>query len=182
MKITFFLAIALVAFPLTAKVDPPNYDFSLDTMKDFMPGQKLQQIQKKYGKGTKISEGGGGIVYRFYVTQLRYKFPVFIQLKGQEVGDLFTRLPTYFLHDTFHQSLINRIGPQNQYLKRENSAIYIWDKVSGNTHVYSGSCTITCFPNYYAVYPAGSPAPLLNKFSKMANFGMAKDKVETTAP
>ncbi len=171
MKFLIIFSILLLWTNAYPEVDPPNYDFSLDTLKDFMPGTSLEEVQKKYGLGTKIEEGSGGIVYRFYISQLRYKFPVFVQLKGNNVGDFFTRLPTYFLHDIFHQSLINRFGAQNQYLKKENSAVYIWNDVKGNTHVYSGSCTITCFPTYYAVYPKGSPDPLLMKFSNSSKAG-----------
>lgn len=165
-KLTFFLIFTILACLSEAKVDPPNYNFSLDKFNDFMPGSSLADIQKIHGEGTKISEGQGGIIYRFHVSHIRYKFPVFVQLKGSKVGDFFARLPSYFLHDVFHQSLINRIGAQNKYYKKENNAVYIWDNVSGNTHIYSGSCTITCFPIYYAVHPKGTTDTLIKKMGQ----------------
>lgn len=65
--------------------------------------------------------------------------------------DFYAKLPSYFLHDIFLQSLVNRYGKQNSYVKKERSAVYIWNNIEGNKHYYSGSCTITCFPVFYSV-------------------------------
>ena len=53
----------------------------------------------------------------------------------------------------FHQSLINRIGKQDKYLNTNEQSVYVWNNKNGNRHVYSGACTVTCFPLYYSVMP-----------------------------
>ena len=147
IKTAFFLSIIV---PLAlGKVSPPNYNFSLDKLQVFYPGNSLEDIQKSYGKGELYSQGGDNPIYRFRVTHARYRFPVFVQFDKGLATAFWASLPTYFLHDVFHQSLINRYGKQDRYVKRENSALYIWNEQSGATLVYSGQCTITCFPAYF---------------------------------
>ena len=99
----------------------------LDTLKKFYPGTELSAIQKEFGKGETISSGGAAKSYKFYVAQLRYKFPVFVTVSQNKVVDFFARLPTYFLHDIFHQSLINRYGKQDEYSKVKRNGLYIWN-------------------------------------------------------
>lgn len=175
ISLLMFLSSLLYIHDVQAKVDPPNYDFSLDSLSPFMPGQSLGELQKKYGKGTKMGEDGNGVITRFLVEQLRYKFPVLVQSKADVIDNFYASLPTYFLHDVFHQSLINRLGMQDSYKKVEESAVYIWKNNKGLTHVYSGTCTITCFPVYYAVYPQGAAENLLKKMSDQSNYGKFLD-------
>ncbi len=144
----------------TAKVDPPNYNFSLDTFNDFWPGKTLDSLQKKYGKGTLIKTEGSVTSYRFLVEQLRYKFPVFVQIHQNKVLDFYGRLPTYFLHDVFHQSIINRFQKQDSYKKIEQNAIYIWKNKKNARIIYSGTCTITCFPLYFTAVTTSIPSEL----------------------
>lgn len=140
--------------PLNAKVEAPNYDFSLDTLADFFPEKSRADIEKKYGKAEFMSNKNGVETVKFNVAQIRYKFPVIVQSKEGKVLDFFARLPSYFLHDIFFQSLVNRMGKQNEYKKVGEEAVYIWEK-DGLKHVYSAACTITCFPIFYSVSPSG---------------------------
>ena len=156
-----------------AKVDPPNYNFSLDALEIFNPGKNLNDIQKKYGKGELIEATGDLKTYKFYVAQIRYKFPVYVQVfKGISL-DFFARLPTYFSHDLFHQSIINRIGKQDKFFKVEANALYQWLNKNGNTYNYSGTCTITCFPLYFSTNTENPPIevsgynPMINKLSSI---------------
>jgi len=155
-----------------AKVDPPNYDFSLDTLKDFYVGKTLDEVEKKYGKGDFIKDNKGVQTKRFYVSHIRYKFPVFVQIANGQVVDFLARLPSYFLHDVFHQSLINRYGKQDLYFKRESNAVYVWNEKENMKMTYAGACTITCFPIYFtgtALTPPNGQAvePLVQQFSTL---------------
>ncbi len=165
-----FILFMLFVEGLNAKVDPPNYDFSLERLSLFMPGKNVSELAKEYSNGTKMEDANGGQIIRYYVEHLRYRFPIFVLIKGDKIDSFFATLPSYFLHDVFHQSLINRYGMQNSYKKVEESAVYIWNNVEGNTHVYSGTCTITCFPIYYSVYPATATDDLLKKFVLQSNY------------
>ena len=147
-----FLTI-LTALSVSAKVDPPNYDFSLDKLNIFMPGKSLKDIEKEYPKKEVVFKKLPFITYKFYVEHIRYRFPILVQFKGDEVTDFHARLPAYFLHDVFHQSLINRLGNQDVYKKVEEQATYVWKNKNGNKHIYNGGCSITCFPIFYAVKP-----------------------------
>ncbi len=132
-------------------MEPPNYNFSLDAFQSFKPGTSLEDIKKKYPKSELIQEKAGTQVIKIYVAHLRYKFPVFIQFKNQIATDFLARLPSYFLHDVFHASLISRFGKQDSYLKKEESALYTWrGEKDGIKRQYFGTCTITCFPVWYS--------------------------------
>jgi hypothetical protein len=147
------LAFLFFSFHLQAKVEPQNYNFSLDALSLFHPGKEFKAIEAKYGKGEEYGKVGQIKIYKFYVAQIRYKFPVLVQVFEGKVLDFFARLPSYFSHDLYHQSLINRYGKQDLYKKSENSAVYIWNNKGGFRHIYSGTCTITCFPMYYSGIP-----------------------------
>ena len=143
--------------PLNAKVEAPNYNFSLDTLADFYPQKSRDDLEKKYGKAEVMGSKNGIDTVKFYVAHIRYKFPVIVQTKDGKVLDFFAKLPSYFLHDIFFQSLVNRMGKQNAYKKVGEEAVYRWEK-DGLKHVYSAACTITCFPIFYSIFPIqGTP-------------------------
>lgn len=155
-KLIFLKYLGIVLFLNTfvnvslAKVDPPNYNFSLDTLKDFAPGGDLETIEKKYGKGIVVNRIEEIVSVKFFVAHIRYKFPVFVQLYKNKVLDFYATLPSYFLHDIFHQSIINRFGKQDKYIITNGHALYVWNNVDGIKYFYTGTCTITCFPIYFS--------------------------------
>lgn len=150
-RFTLISLVSIFCTTLQAKVDPPNYNFSLDALSVFMPDQKKSEIEKKYKNGTLFFQNSNLSVYRYYVAHLRYHFAIFVQYRDDTVVDFHASLPTYFLHDIFHQSLINRIGKQDEFLNKNEQSVYIWKNKNGMKHIYSGACTITCFPLYYSV-------------------------------
>lgn len=152
--------------PLNAKVEAPNYDFSLDTLSDFFPDKELSVIVAKYGEGEKMGREGEMETIKFMVSQIRYKFPVLVQIREGKVQDFFARLPSYFLHDLFFQSLVNRYGKQKSYKRVGEEAFYVWER-DGLVHVYSAACTITCFPIFYSVKKAESGPSILEKMKKV---------------
>ena len=153
---------------LNAKVEAPNYNFSIDTFSEFLPGKKIEDIQAKYGKGEVLSEANGIKTIKFYVAHVRYKFPVMVQVNDNQVEDMFARLPSYFLHDVFFQSLTNRYGKQTTYKKTGEEAYYVWNK-EPLKHIYSAACTITCFPIFYAIQKAQTTTPSILDKMKKAN-------------
>lgn len=164
-------SIYLIAPSGHTKVDPPNYDFSLDTLEDFAPGKKVGDIKNKYKKLVMVKDTDELKIYKAYISHIRYKFPVFIAIDGDKVKEFYAVLPRYFLHDVFHQSLINRHGKQNEYLKKEEGAIYVWNKSKGVKHIYRGACTITCFPLYYSqMDPSAEESSLINYFQSVEPF------------
>jgi len=141
-----FILLAIIQ-PVSSQIEPPNYDFSLDTLADFYPGKKFNDMEKKYGKG-ELTLKETIPIYKFYVAHIRYKFPVFVRIFNGESVSFFARLPSYFLHDVFHQSLINRYGKQDEYTKIENMAVYLWKNKDNIKFIYQGQCTLNCFPMY----------------------------------
>ena len=150
MQKLFLFFLLSFSLNLHAEVKPANYDFSLESLKVFKPGSTREAFEKKYGKGVVWKEQNKTVVLKYYVAQIRYKFPVFVQIYDGKVVDFFARLPTYFLHDLFHQSIINRVGKQDKYFRIENNALYKWVNKKGIDYTYSGTCTITCFPIFYS--------------------------------
>lgn len=172
-KLTLILPWLIIIFqPLNAKVEAPNYNFSVDTLNDFMPGTSIDSIEKKYGKGTVERNFGGAQTQKYFVSHIRYKFPVLVQVSEGKVLDMYARLPNYFLHDVFLQSLVNRIGKQTSYKKTGEHAHYVWDN-KDLKHIYDGACTITCFPIFYAVEKKDSPVSSILK--QMKNTGGKRD-------
>jgi len=143
----FIIFYIMSFFSLFAEVKAPNYNFTLDQLALFYPGESVTAIKNKWGKGEKLKMLGENELWRFKVKYERYFFPVLVQIKNDKIQDMFAQLPTYFLHDVFHQSLINKWGKQQKYSKKEEAAFYEWDleklKIS-----YNATCTITCFPIY----------------------------------
>jgi hypothetical protein len=135
----------------SAKVEAPNYNFSFMTLEDFYPNKQLAALKNKYGAPEAMGERSGVKSWKFQVSHIRYKFPVIVQEKDGVVIDMFARLPSYFLHDVFLQGLVNRHGKQNQFRRMGEEAIYQWNKEEFKA-VYSGACTITCFPIFYSVF------------------------------
>lgn len=140
----------------SAEVSPPNYDFSTDTLAEFFPGQDAAGLETKYGKGEVLRDDGSIKMVRFMVAQIRYVFPVVVQIAGGKIIDMHARLPSYFLHDVFHHSLIKRWGPQQHYMRVDEEAYYEW-KNEERVMSYGASCTITCFPMYLSVRPGQVP-------------------------
>ena len=139
--------------PLNAKVEKPNYDFSIESLNDFFPGKSISSINPKHGKSVEANVIGKVKTLKYQVEQISYKFPVLVQEKDGVILDFFAKLPSYFLHDIFLQSLVNKLGKQTTYKKTGEEAFYIWE-AGGLKHIYSAACTITCFPIFYAVQPA----------------------------
>lgn len=160
-KIIILLVLTIVN-TLNAKVEIPNYNFTLDKLSTFSPEQKISMISKDFGKSEIIEKNTETTIIKYYISHNRYKFPIFIQVFNGIILDYFAKLPSYFLHNVFHQSIINKLGKQDIYLKKENSAIYIWNKNSSRKYVYSAACTITCFPIYYSSSIKKRPKGLLN--------------------
>ena len=146
MKIFLSFFLIFLAVPTWGKVDPPNYEFSLDVLETFAPTKTKEEIEKKYPTSKIIADNGDTLIKRYEVTHIRYKFPVIVQYQGDKVLDSYARLPSYFLHDVFHQSLINRYGKQDRYQKLEEQAVYQWTNAKNMKITYAGACTITCFP------------------------------------
>lgn len=151
---------------LNAKVEKPNYEFNIDIFNDFLPGKTLDGLKSKYGSPEVMSEVSKVQTLKFTVTHPRYKFPVIVQAKEGVILDYLARLPSYFLHDVFFQSLVNRLGKQNEHKKVGEEAYYVWN-AQETKHIYSAACTITCFPIFYAVQPAApTSTPLLEQMKR----------------
>jgi hypothetical protein len=133
---------------LQAQIEAPNYDFNLEALTVFFPGQTLEQIKTRLGEPELMKKQDPRSLYRFSIKHARYQFPVFVEILDQKSVGFFARLPNYFLHDLFHQSLINRFGAQDEFLNRDSTSVYQWKDKEGMSLIYSGACTITCFPIY----------------------------------
>lgn len=160
ISIIYILIInGIIAIRASAVVDPANYNFSLDQLAVFKPGSDIKGAIEKYGKAELIQENGNTKMLRFYVAHIRYKFAVLVRIANEQVVDYHARLPGYFLHDVFHQSMLNRYGQQNFYRLINGTAVYLWENKEGVNYLYSGTCTITCFPTYLSAYPKDPPFP-----------------------
>lgn len=144
--IPIFIALSVFVNTAKAKAEQVNYDFTYDKFKQFYPGKTLKEIKLKYPRIELINSDGAFETYQANIIYVRYQFPIYIQIKDGQVVDFYARLPSYFIHDIFHQSLINRFGMQNKFHNKDGTSFYIWNNAEGLQITYSGACTITCFP------------------------------------
>lgn len=169
LKLAIILPCLLLMFqPLNAKVEAPNYNFNIDTFEDFLPGKAIKELDKKFGSAEEMSNDRQTRTLKYSVSNIRYKFPVIVQEQEGIVLDFHARLPSYFLHDTFFQSLRNKLGKQSSYKKTGEEAYYTWE-VPPLRHIYNAACTITCFPIFYAVQKIESEVPAINEKMRKAN-------------
>lgn len=152
------LLILMLCQNVHSEVIPPNYDFSMDTLADFFPEKEVAGIEGKYGKGEVLRDDGQIKLVRYMVAQIRYVFPVVVQMAQGKIIDMHARLPSYFLHDIFHHSLIKRWGQQQTYKRVDEEAYYEW-KNEQLIMRYGASCTITCFPTYLSAQPPSGKMP-----------------------
>ena len=145
LVVSFFV---LSISSLLAQVEAPNYDFSLDQIKPILPGVKIADVKKALPEIQAITSTKKRQVYKVKLKHQRYVIHAELNVFNETITDIFIRLPSYFLHDVFHQSLINRYGKQNIYKLKNEHAIYIWNKIENFKIVYSSACTIQCFPIY----------------------------------
>lgn len=143
-----FLFFCLYVNTARSEVKPIDYNFTFDKFSPFMPTQNINDIKKIYPRVELINKTGAISLYRVEIIHDRYKFPLFFQIKNDLVVDFFAKLPSYFLHDLFHQSLINRFGKQDKFTSTNNHSYYTWENQGDYIISYSGACTITCFPIY----------------------------------
>ena len=145
-----------------SRVKPPHDFFNLEQLTPFFPQNSIEAIQKKWGRGVLVKQSELTQTLRFELSHLRYQFPVMVQIhrNSQIVLDFYISLPSYFLHNSFHQSLINRYGKQDHSILLDRHAHYQWKNHSGLKHAYGAACTITCFPLYYSVALAHPPIEL----------------------
>ncbi len=139
--------------PLNAKVEPPNYNFSVETLTDFFPQKPIAALAQKHGAPEKMNSENGLLTWKYNVAHVRYRFPVIIQEREGTIEDSFARLPSYFLHDIFLQSLVNKFGKQTNYKKVREEAFYEW-RLPPFKYIYSAACTITCFPIFFSAQKA----------------------------
>lgn len=176
--LTILVASGLLVNRAFSKVEAPNYDFTLKKLEPFTPGKDIKDLPKEIGKGEVTEDKGDTKIIRYTLVHARYNFPIYVQVKKDIILDFYARFPTYFLHDSFHQSLINKFGKQSKYYRQENNAVYSWDALENIRVIYSGSCTITCYPNYVSYIQKskkkGDFVPLIKKFSD--NFLTNKSK------
>ena len=137
----------------------------------------MQEIDAKYPTKEITFNSEQFQTYKYYITHVRYKFAIQVQFHKGIVTDFHARLPQYFLHDIFHQSLINRLGKQDIYKNENEHSIYIWKKAKNRRHYYAGACTITCFTLYYAVKNLDQVLPQ-EYTSVIQQLKLSKSKIE----
>ena len=173
-----FIIWNLFNLPLTTaqektKSNPIYPVFNLDQLAPFLPGNNLADIPKSYTPGEKVILSRALELTKFNMVHDAYVFPIWVQHFNGKVIDFYTRLPSYFLHDTFHQSLINRYGKQKNYSLKNSTALYEWED-ENIKRIYSGSCTITCFPIFYSAI-LKNPAQIPSTYVPL--FELFKDKI-----
>lgn len=160
-KLLLILPCLILMFqPLKAKVEAPNYEFKLDTLEEFMPGKKMTDLEGTFGKGEEVTKNNQVRTVKYKIAKNNYHIQVLLQEKDGIIFDSFFRLPSYFLHDVFLQSLVNKLGKQNSFKNKNEEAFYVWNSTPIR-HVYSAACTITCFPIFYSVTQPEANLPSL---------------------
>jgi hypothetical protein len=144
IKILFLTFLITNMQTLHSEVKMPNYQFNLDSLEPFFPEKKIDDDQLQL-----INKSG---LYLKKIQHENYHFDVLIliNLETKIVKGMMARIPPYFLHDVFHQSLINKFKKQDKYFNENEHSVYQWN-LDQFTITYEATCTITCFPLYLLI-------------------------------
>jgi hypothetical protein len=115
--------------------------FKITGLNDYLPGKSAAHKEAFSLKG-----------YKFYKTNLihlAYKFPMFLNISDGLIQDFYIRFPSFISHDAIYNELIDLYG-MPKYVKDGRNAIYLWE--NDFKHIYSATCTLTCFPLFYTVF------------------------------
>lgn len=146
--ITHFLSLIFV---IHAEITPPNYDFTLKTIDNFMPGKNIEEVKKQNPKFDLFADNGDQKILRFKIKRANYILDIYTQVKKDTITDLFVRLPQHFLHDIFLGDLQKKWKKQDRFVRHDRSAVYVWFNRDNTNIIYHGSCSITCFPMFIEV-------------------------------
>ena len=168
--LTFILFITtLISFslPVLAEIKPPNYDFTFDSLKPYLPGENFTKIKPDKTIQSDIFENNGNlVVFRIKLKRANYNIDVYVQTKNDIIVDMYARLPQHFIHDIFLADLQKKYKKQDKYVQKDMSALYVWMNREGNNIIYHGSCSITCFPMFIEVVSSDkSVVPFYQKFN-----------------
>ena len=133
--------------PLKAKVEAPNYHFSIDEFNSYLPNQSIEPLS---GQFQSLKKTAAAVLVKTEIKKERYHIPIFITAEKNTIIDMYAKLPSYFLHDVFFESLRKKYGKQTTYKMKDEHAVYTWEK-EDLLITYSATCTITCFPLYLSI-------------------------------
>lgn len=140
------------SYAFAEQKDLAAYTLVIESLKNFSPGSAIKMIQEEYGKGREYFRDGDDSIYRFILPGKKFNVTLFVRFKGDVATALWASLPTHLQHHLFHQALIAKHGKQDRYFKKENSGVYIWERDKNTRLIYSGQCTLFCFPLYLAIF------------------------------
>lgn len=129
-----------------AEITPPNYDFKLSLIENFLPGKPSEEIKKQIPKFDTIEDNGDLKTLRFKFKKKNYTLDIYTQIKKDQIMDTYIRLPQYFNHDLFLKELQNKWKKQDKFKNKDRSSYYVWFNRENMNILYQGSCSITCFP------------------------------------
>lgn len=145
------LKILAYLFVIHAEITPPNYDFTLNSLENYMPGKNIEEVKKQNPKFDIFSDNGDQKTLRFKLRRSNYTLDIYTQVKKEIITDLFVRLPQHFLHDIFLADLQKKWNKQDKFVRKDKSALYVWFNRNNTNIIYHGSCSITCFPMFIEV-------------------------------
>lgn len=162
--IILFLSVDILALE---KSDSKN-SFTLSDIESYLPGKNISDELKTQIKAQLIQNKNDTKLWRFFIKENTYVIALFFQEKNNLILDLYLALPSYFLHDSFHQTLINKFGKQDRFLHHNGTSVYSWINKSDIEILYSATCTITCFPIFLNIYQKNNDSGFI-PFSKGLN-------------
>jgi hypothetical protein len=138
-------------FSIHAEITPPNYDFTLKSIDNFTPGKNIEEVKKENPKFDVFSDNGSQKILRFKLKRTNYTLDLYTQVKKDIITDVFVRLPQFFIHDLFLADLQKKWKKQDRFVRHDRTAVYVWLNKDNTNIVYSGSCSITCFPLFLEI-------------------------------
>lgn len=138
-------------FTIHAEITPPNYDFSLKTIENFMPGKNIEDLKKQNLKFDIFEDSGDKKILKFKINRPDYSLDIYTQVKKDLIIDLFIRLPQHFFHDLLLTELQKKWNKQDRFMRHDKSAVYVWLNRENTNIIYQGSCSLTCFPMFLEI-------------------------------
>jgi hypothetical protein len=145
-----------VGFHFSSAQENKVIKYQLSELSSFKIGQSLTKLKLELStlNFKKIKTNDDYHLYKVYfpLGKTLWRSTVYLQIKNDVLIDLLVSFPSDFQHDLIHIELRAMLGTEKEFFKRNQSSLYLWENQEKIIHLYEATCTLTCFPVYWATW------------------------------
>lgn len=172
ISIKIFICVTFLSFyqsKIFAEIVPPNYKFELKLLERFLPGNDYTKLEAdKTLSLIPFEKNGDNQIIQTKLISSHYIIEIYLQINSGQITSSFIKFPQHFSHDQLLDQLQKQYKKQDQFTRKDMSALYTWNNREGKNILYHGTCTISCFPLFIEfVQSDGKSTTLYQKFNDL---------------